>query len=121
MMNLSQLDNRIFILEQIIKNSSYLPNDALSIIPKLSEIYDEPFSDVSQIPTFLISKFASENVKVCLSGDGGDELFCGYSRENGPKSGIFLRKIPFSLRKKVICKFYKKVPPSTWDNFYNFL
>ena len=54
------------------------PKDALNTIPRLSEVYDEPFSDVSQIPTFLISKFASNEVKVCLSGDGGDELFMGY-------------------------------------------
>ena len=96
------------------------PDDALSIIPKLSEVYDEPFADVSQIPTFLISKFASENVKVCLSGDGGDELFCGYSRHSyGPKIWHLLRKIPFSLR-KVFAIFIQKVPPSTWDNFYYF-
>ena len=96
------------------------PDDALSIIPKLSEVYDEPFADVSHIPTFLISKFASDNVKVCLSGDGGDELFCGYSRHtSGPKIWNLLRKIPFSLR-KVLANFIQKVPPSSWDNFYYF-
>ena len=82
MMNLNQQEKLPLILEQTIKELLVSPDDALSIIPKLSEIYDEPFADVSLIPTFLISKFASENVKVCLSGDGGNELFCGYSRHS---------------------------------------
>ena len=94
------------------------PNDALNIIPSLPRIYDEPFSDVSQIPTFLISQFASNNVKVCLSGDGGDELFCGYSRHiAGPRIWRILKNIPFKLR-KIISNFIQKIPPSRWDDFY---
>ena len=94
------------------------PNDALNIIPSLPRIYDEPFSDVSQIPTFLISQFASNNVKVCLSGDGGDELFCGYSRHIvAPRIWAILKNIPLKLR-KIIANFIQKIPPSTWDNFY---
>ena len=89
--------------------------DALSVVDKLPQIYDEPFSDSSQIPTYLISEMTKKNVTVSLSGDAGDELFGGYNRY------LWTRKIwsrikflPISLR-KIISYSMTSVSPSSWD------
>jgi asparagine synthase (glutamine-hydrolysing) len=55
-------------------------SDAFDIIPRLPEIYDEPFGDSSGIPTLLVSRIARQHVKVALSADAGDEIFCGYTK-----------------------------------------
>jgi asparagine synthase (glutamine-hydrolysing) len=89
--------------------------EAMEIIPDLPEFYDEPFSDPSQIPTYLVSKLAREQVTVCLSGDGGDELFAGYERYFW---AISIRNkiegLPMVAR-KAIANILQTVPIPAWD------
>lgn len=74
--------------------------DAKAVIPKLAEMYGEPFADSSQIPTYLVSKMTREHVTVSLSGDGGDELFCGYtSYSSVERIWNKMRGFPYWLRK----------------------
>jgi asparagine synthase (glutamine-hydrolysing) len=74
--------------------------DALEVVPSLPRLYDEPFSDSSQIPTYLVSKMAKQHVTVALSGDAGDELFGGYSRYMmTDRLWGKLSKVPLGLRK----------------------
>lgn len=76
--------------------------EAMAVIPRLPTIWDEPFSDSSQIPTLLVSELARETVTVSLSGDGGDELFCGYSRyKQGNQIWKILRLLPVPLRQLI--------------------
>lgn len=82
--------------------------EALSVVPKLGSMFDEPFADSSQIPTFLVSQIAKRNVTVCLSGDGGDEMFGGYSRyQLTPKMWAKLSRIP---ARKLIGSAVERLP-----------
>lgn len=91
--------------------------DALGVIPKLSTLYDEPFSDSSQIPTFLVAELAKQEVTVALSGDAGDELFCGYNRYTmTSKLWSKINRMPLAIRKST-AKLMRQISPVTWDKF----
>ncbi len=76
--------------------------DAQGVIPHLAEMFGEPYADSSQIPTYLVSKMTREHVTVSLSGDGGDELFCGYNTYSSvERIWNKTRKIPYVIRKPV--------------------
>jgi asparagine synthase (glutamine-hydrolysing) len=88
---------------------------AMAVIPHLSSLYDEPFSDSSQIPTFLVSQLAKQQVTVSLSGDAGDELFCGYNRYT--MTANYWQKIallPMPLR-QLLAKGICSVSPDAWN------
>ena len=91
------------------------PRDCLDVIPKLPSMYDEPFADSSQIPTYLVSRLARQHVTVSLSGDGGDELFCGYERygivDNLSRG---LERMPRVLRMAAAAGI-RAVPMAAWD------
>ena len=78
-------------------------DEAKRILPRWGDLYDEPFQDSSGIPTYLVSKIASEQVKVVLSADGGDELFSGYGVYEGVLKHVARRaRIPSVLRHAVV-------------------
>ena len=90
-------------------------DEARDVIPRLSEIYDEPFADSSQIPTYLISALTRRYVTVALSGDGGDELFCGYNRYFHALSiRPYLSTLPHWLR-RTGSGLIRAVPAATWN------
>lgn len=90
---------------------------AMDVIPKLGNMYDEPFADASQIPTFLVAQMARQHVTVSLSGDAGDELFCGYNRYALADTWNRIERIPFGIR-KMAGRSLQSVRPSTWDGLF---
>ncbi len=97
------------------------PAKALEIVPDLPRIYDEPFADSSQLPTYLVSEMARRDVVVCLSGDGGDELFGGYNRylwvdAIARRTGT----LPAPLRWAAVAGI-TALSPQSWDRLFSAL
>lgn len=91
------------------------PAEAMQVIPRLPQLYDEPFSDSSQIPTYLVSQLTRRQVTVALSGDGGDELFAGYDRYF--LAADLWRKIdsvPLLLR-QCVARGLARMSPKVWS------
>lgn len=91
------------------------PKEAMEVIPCLPSLYDEPFADASQVPTFLVSQMTRRTVTVSLSGDGGDELFGGYNRYFWGRN--IWNKVGWMPRevRKMAAAGITTVSPNTWD------
>ncbi len=94
------------------------PADALAVVPKLATIYDEPFADSSQLPTFLVSQLARSEVTVALSGDGGDEMFGGYNRYLwNQRIAKRVERWPAWLR-QLSSRTLTALSPARWDSLF---
>ncbi len=104
------------------EHSEWIVNEdeVVKYIPKMSKFYDEPFADSSQVPTYLISKFARQKVKVSLTGDAGDELFGGYNRYIYAPKILKFNKSPFIL-KKIIYNLILFGRPNQWNKISNII
>jgi asparagine synthase (glutamine-hydrolysing) len=94
------------------------PKHALDVIPRIPDWFDEPFSDPSQIPTYLVAEMTRRHVTVALSGDGGDELFAGYDRYFwAERLTLILHNIPAPLRRasKVALR---ALSPAAWNRLF---
>jgi asparagine synthase (glutamine-hydrolysing) len=92
------------------------PADALAAVPLLPAMFDEPFADLSQIPTYLVSRMAREHVTVALGGDGGDEMFAGYNRHVAA-AGLLRRLARIPRHARIgIAHLLRTLPPNRWES-----
>jgi len=94
------------------------PAEAQAVVPTLADFYDEPFADASEIPTLLVSRLARRSVTVSLSGDGGDEIFAGYTRYRfAGRLACMLGMLPRALRSG-LGKSILGISPAAWDRLF---
>ena len=97
------------------------PEDALNVIPSLATMFDEPFADTSQIPTYLVAKLAREHVTVALTGDGGDEIFAGYNRHLAANGLLrLLSGLPAPVR-SMLSGAMTRLSPNKWQALFDLL
>lgn len=94
------------------------PRETLDVIPLLPSLYDEPFADASQVPTYLVARMAREQVTVSLSGDGGDELFGGYNRYSWGRA-VWRKTRPWpSAIRRLAGGAITSLSPEAWDRIF---
>lgn len=97
------------------------PGHVLDLIERLPELYDEPFADASQLPTFMVSELTRQHVTVCLTGDGGDETFGGYNRHFwAPAVWDKVGSIPVSVR-SMLADAARFLSPKSYDAIFRSL
>src|SRR5205807_133427 len=96
------------------------PGMLLGLIPKLPVLLDEPLGDASIIPTYLLSRFAREHVKVALGGDGGDELFAGYPTLQAHRLALLYRRLPRLLSANLVPAVTRRLPTSLDNLSFDF-
>ena len=96
----------------------FVTPDICSVVDELVWHFDEPFADSSAIPTYMVSKLARDHVTVVLSGDGGDELFAGYTRYVVEQRRGGFERLPKTLREGVMRPLSERLPHATWGRNY---
>lgn len=92
------------------KHRVFDSDDAISILPEISRMLDEPLADGSIFPTYILSRFSRQDITVALSGDGGDEVFAGYPTYQAHAFIKYYRRLPLFIRKKIIERLINKMP-----------